>query len=112
MVNNTTYGLIKNGKDAILDNVPDMLAMSKRIGAAIPPICNILNIGYIKLKLIAPSSIIAKDGLNDEKTIYEDSNGYESMPLIQTYRTGENGIVTIESRLKKATSLHLPNSRR
>lgn len=94
--------IYKDFRDAILDNVPDMLAMSKRIGAAIPPICNILNIGYIKLKLIAPSSIIAKDGLNDEKTIYEDSNGYESMPLIQTYRTGENGIVTIEIKAKKS----------
>jgi len=91
----------KDFRDAILDNIPDMATMSKRISAAIPPICNILNIGFIKLKLIAPSSIIAREGLNDEKIIYEDTNGYESMPLIQTYRTGENGMATIEIRAKK-----------
>jgi len=92
----------KDFRDAILDNIPDMLAMSKRISAAIPPICNILNIGFIKLKLIAPISIIAKDGLNEERILYEDSYGHESMPLIQTYRTGENGIATIEIHAKKS----------
>ena len=76
--------------------------MSKRVSAAIPPICNILNIGYIKIKLIAPSSIIARHGLNQERIIYEDPNGFESMPIIQTYRTGENGMATIEIRAKKS----------
>ena len=98
----------KDFRDAILDNIPDMSAMSKRISVAIPPICNILNIGFIKLKLIAPSSIIAKEGLNDEKIIYEDTNGYESMPLIQTYRTGENGMATIEIRAKKSHKFSNP----
>jgi len=91
----------KDFRDAILDNIPDVLAIIKRISSSIPPVCNILNIGFIKLKLVAPSSIIAKDGLNDEKNIYEDPNGYESVPLIQTYRTGENGMATIEVRAKK-----------
>lgn len=92
----------KDFRDAILENIPDILVMMKRISTAIPPICNILNMGYIKLKLVAPSSIIAKNGLTGEKVIYEDSNGYESVPLIQTYRTGENGMVTIEIRAKKS----------
>ena len=92
----------KDFRDAILDNIPDMTAMSKRISAAIPPICNILNIGFIKIKLIAPSSIIARNGLNQERVMYEDPNGYESMPIIQTYRTGENGMATIEIRAKKS----------
>ena len=92
----------KDFRDAILDNIPDMSAMSKRVSAAIPPICNILNIGYIKIKLIAPSSIIARHGLNQERIIYEDPNGFESMPIIQTYRTGENGMATIEIRAKKS----------
>ena len=92
----------KDFRDAILDNIPDMAAMSKRVSAAIPPICNILNIGYIKIKLIAPSSIIARHGLNQERIIYEDPNGFESMPIIQTYRTGENGMATIEIRAKKS----------
>ena len=91
----------KEFRDGILDNIPDILAMSKRIATAVPPICNILNIGYIKLKLIAPSSIIAKNGMNDEKMIFEDPSGYELVPMIQTYRTGENGMVTIEIRAKK-----------
>ena len=88
-------------RDAILDNIPDISGMMKRISSAIPPICNILNIGYIKAKLIAPSSIIAKQGLNDERIVYEDPNGFEYAPLLQTYRTGENGIATIEVRAKK-----------
>ena len=92
----------KDFRDAILDNIPDMTAMSKRISAASPPICNILNIGFIKIKLIAPSSIIARNGLNQERVMYEDPNGYESMPIIQTYRTGENGMATIEIRAKKS----------
>lgn len=92
----------KDFRDAILDNIPDMTAMSKRVSAAIPPICNILNIGFIKIKLIAPSSIIARNGLNQERVMYEDPNGYESMPIIQTYRTGENGMATIEIRAKKS----------
>lgn len=92
----------KDFRDAILDNIPDMTAMSKRVSAAIPPICNILNIGFIKIKLIAPSSIIARNGLNQERVLYEDPNGYESMPIIQTYRTGENGMATIEIRAKKS----------
>ena len=92
----------KDFRDAILDNIPDMTAMSKRVSAAIPPICNILNIGFIKIKLIAPSSIIARNGLNQEQVMYEDPNGYESMPIIQTYRTGENGMATIEIRAKKS----------
>ena len=91
----------KDFRDAILDNVPDISALIKRVASAIPPICNILNIGYIKLKLIAPSSIIAKDGLNEEKIVYEDPAGYEPVPLIQTYRTGENGMATIEVRARK-----------
>ena len=91
----------KDFRDAILDNIPDMVAMSKRVSAAIPPICNILSIGFIKLKLIAPSSIIARNGLNEERIIYEDPNGRESMPLIQTYRTGENGMATVEIHAKK-----------
>ena len=91
----------KEFRDAILDNTPDVLATIKRISTAVPPICNILNIGFIKAKLIAPSSIIARQGLNDEKIIYEDPNGYETTPLIQTYRTGENGMATIEIRSKK-----------
>ena len=98
----------KDFRDAILDNIPDMAAMSKRISAAIPPICNILNIGFIKLKLIAPSSIIARNGLNEERIIYEDQSGYESMPLIQTYRTGENGMATIEIRAKKGRKFTNP----
>ena len=92
----------KDFRDAILDNIPDMTAMSKRVSAAIPPICNILNIGFIKIKLIAPSSIIARNGLNQERVMYEDPNGFESMPIIQTYRTGENGMATIEIRAKKS----------
>jgi diguanylate cyclase (GGDEF)-like protein len=92
----------KDFRDAILDNIPDMTAMSKRVSAAIPPICNILNIGFIKIKLIAPSSIIARNGLNQEQVMYEDPNGFESMPIIQTYRTGENGMATIEIRAKKS----------
>jgi diguanylate cyclase (GGDEF)-like protein len=92
----------KDFRDAILDNIPDMTAMSKRVSAAIPPICNILNIGFIKIKLIAPSSIIARTGLNQERVLYEDPNGFESMPIIQTYRTGENGMATIEIRAKKS----------
>lgn len=92
----------KDFRDAILDNIPDIMVVMKRVSGAISPICNILNIGYIKLKIIAPRSIIAKNGLNDEKIIYEDPNGYESVPVIQTYRTGENGIVTIEIRAKKS----------
>ena len=91
----------KTFRDAILDNIPDLTGMMKRISVAIPPICNILNIGFIKIKLVAPCSIIAKNGANTEKTVYEDPNGYEYAPLIQTYRTGENGIVTIEIRSKK-----------
>ena len=91
----------KTFRDAILDNIPDLTGMMKRISAAIPPICNILNIGFIKIKLVAPCSIIAKNGANSEKVVYEDTNGYEYAPLIQTYRTGENGIVTIEVRSKK-----------
>ena len=91
----------KNFRDAILDNSPDVLGMIKRISAAIPPICNVLGIGFLKAKILAPSSIIAKNGLNDEKIIYEDPNGYEIAPLIQTYRTGENGMATIEVRAKK-----------
>jgi diguanylate cyclase (GGDEF)-like protein len=91
----------KDFRDAILDNVPDINALIKRVSSAIPPICNILNIGYIRIKLIAPSSIIAKDGLNEEKIVYEDPAGYEPVPLIQTYRTGENGMATIEVRARK-----------
>jgi diguanylate cyclase (GGDEF)-like protein len=34
--------------------------------------------------------------------MYEDPNGFESMPIIQTYRTGENGMATIEIRAKKS----------
>lgn len=93
--------IYKDFRDAILDNIPDILAMVKRIAIAVPPICNILNVGYIKLKLVAPSSIITKEGLNDERVIYEEASGYEPVPLIQTYRTGENGMVTIEVRAKK-----------
>ena len=91
----------KHFRDAILDNIPDINGMTKRISAAIPPICHILNIGFIRVKLVAPSSIIDKRGTNGEKIIYEDPNGYEYAPLIQTYRTGENGIVTIEVRALK-----------
>ena len=91
----------KDFRDAILDNIPDVTALIKRVSSAIPPICNVLSIGYIKIKLIAPSSIIAKDGLNEEKIVYEDPAGYEAVPLIQTYRTGENGMATIEVRAKK-----------
>ena len=93
--------IYKDFRDAILDNIPDILAMIKRIAIAVPPICNILNIGYIKVKIVAPSSIITKEGLNDERIIFEDASGYEPVPLIQTYKTGENGMVTIEVRAKK-----------
>lgn len=91
----------KDFRDAILDNIPDIIAMIKRIAIAVPPICNILNVGYIKVKIVAPSSIITKEGLNDERVIYEEASGYEPVPLIQTYKTGENGMVTIEVRAKK-----------
>ncbi|SIO09453.1 bifunctional diguanylate cyclase/phosphodiesterase [Fibrobacter sp. UWB11] len=91
----------KDFRDAILDNVPDISALIKRVSSAIPPVCNILNIGFIKIKLIAPSSIISKEGLNEERIVYEDTTGYEQFPLIQTYRTGENGMATIEVRAKK-----------
>ena len=91
----------KDFRDAILDNIPDIIAMIKRIAVAVPPICNILNVGYIKVKIVAPSSIITKEGLNDERVIYEEASGYEPVPLIQTYKTGENGMVTIEVRAKK-----------
>ena len=93
--------IYKDFRDAILDNIPDILAMIKRIAVAVPPICNILNVGYIKVKIVAPSSIITKEGLNDERVIFEDASGYEPVPLIQTYKTGENGMVTIEVRAKK-----------
>ena len=93
--------IYKDFRDAILDNIPDILAMIKRIAVAVPPICNILNVGYIKVKIVAPSSIITKEGLNDERVIYEEASGYEPVPLIQTYKTGENGMVTIEVRAKK-----------
>ena len=62
----------KHFRDAILDNIPDMNGMMKRISTAIPPICHILNIGFIKAKLVAPSSIIDKKGIIGEKIIYED----------------------------------------
>ncbi len=91
----------KHFRDAILDNIPDINGMTKRISSAIPPICRILNVGFIRVKLVAPSSIIDKKGIIGEKIIYEDPNGYEYAPLIQTYRTGENGIVTIEVRAVK-----------
>ena len=91
----------KNFREAILDNIPDVPGVMRRISNAIPPICNILNIGFIKVKLVAPISLIARQGTNDEKIIYEDPNGYEIAPIIQTYRTGENGIVTVEVRAKK-----------
>lgn len=93
--------IYKDFRDAILGNIPDMVGMIHRISSAIPPICNTLGIGFIKVKLVAPCSIIAKNGLNQEKIVYEDTNGYESTPLIQTYRTGENGMATIEIRAKK-----------
>ena len=98
----------KDFRDAILDNIPDMAAMSKRISAAIPPICNILNIGFIKLKLIAPSSIIARNGLNEERIIYEDQSGYESMPKKKKKKKGENGMATIEIRAKKGRKFTNP----
>ena len=92
----------KNFREAILDNIPDIFGMMRRISIAIGPICNILNIGFVKVKLVAPVSIIARQGTNDEKIIYEDPNGYETAPIIQTYRTGENGIFTVEVRAKKS----------
>ena len=54
--------IYKDFRDAILDNIPDIIAMIKRIAVAVPPICNILNVGYIKVKIVAPSSIITKEG--------------------------------------------------
>ena len=85
-----------------------MQGMIKLISSAIPPICNVLNMGFIRVKLVAPCSIIAKNGLNEEKIIYEDPNGYEQTPLIQTYRTGENGMATIEVRAKKNCKFSAP----
>ena len=93
--------IYKDFRDAILDNIPDMMGMIHRISSAIPPICNTLYIGFIKVKLVAPCSIIAKNGLNEEKIVYENPNGYEFTPVIQTYRTGENGMATIEVRAVK-----------
>jgi len=98
----------KDFRDAILENIPNMHGMIKLISSAIPPICNVLNMGFIRVKLVAPCSIIAKNGLNEEKIIYEDTNGYEQTPLIQTYRTGENGMATIEVRAKKNHKFSVP----
>ena len=77
----------KNFRDAVLNNIPDVNGAIRCISNAIPPICNILNIGFIKIKLVAPVSLIARQGTNEEKIIYEDPNGYEIAPIIQTYRT-------------------------
>ena len=82
----------KNFRDAVLNNIPDVNGAIRCISNAIPPICNILNIGFIKVKLVAPVSLIARQGTNEEKIIYEDPHGCETAPIIQTYRTGENGI--------------------
>ena len=90
----------KNFRDAVLNNIPDVNGAIRCISNAIPPICNILNIGFIKVKLVAPVSLIARQGTNEEKIIYEDTHGCETAPIIQTYRTGENGIFTIEIRAK------------
>ena len=39
----------KNFREAILDNIPDIFGMMRRISIAIGPICNILNIGFVKV---------------------------------------------------------------
>lgn len=102
MDNALCSAVYKEFRDNLIENVRTQDEMIQRIAATITPVTDALHIGLINGKLMIPPSPITKNGVCGNKTIYSDNaNGYEPSTLIETFRTGENGIVTLSFNPKK-----------
>ena len=75
--------------------------MSIKASEAIFPLAEELNIGLAILKLSAPVSRFAPHGESRDITLFKSASGNEEVALMETYRTGEMGLVTILFHPKK-----------
>jgi len=91
----------KKFRDSLQVNVMDAPSMLELVAEVIPPIVQLLSIGKIEARLMAPATILTKDGINGSIKVYEDEAGFEVAALIETFRTGENGLVTVAFHPKK-----------
>lgn len=91
----------KKFRDSLQVNITDAGSMTELIGEAIPPVAQVLNVGKVEAKIMAPPSALTKNGFNGSIGIYEDKDGFEIAALIETFRTGENGLATISFHPRK-----------
>lgn len=81
-------------REKLQGNVASPKEMAELIGGAIPPIAQKLNVGLATAQSMSPQNPHVKDSLNGTMTVYCNPNGYEQASLIETFRTGENGLAT------------------
>ena len=88
---NGTYREFRNG---LQGNAVSPDEMAKAISASIGPIARTLNIGLIKASVMSPSD---KNSQNGNWTLFEAPEGAGTAALIETYRTGDNGLVNFSA---------------
>lgn len=81
-------------REKLQGNVTSPKEMAKLIGEALPPVIDKLNIGCISAQLMSPTNAHNKNPFCGTVAFYENPIGYEQNALIETFRTGENGLAT------------------
>ena len=87
-------GIYREFRNGLQGNVVSPDEMAKAIASSIVPVAKALNIGLLKASVMSPSD---KNSQNGNWTIYEAVEGSGTAALIETNRTGDNGIVNFSA---------------
>jgi hypothetical protein len=85
-------GIYREFRNGLQGNAMSPDEMAKAIASSIVPVAKALNIGLLKASVMSPSD---KNSQNGNWTIYEAAEGSGTAALIETNRTGDNGIVNM-----------------
>lgn len=88
--------LYKEFRTALLQSNAGHEQMAQIISKAIVPTAEIIHIGKISEKHMAPSTAMQRKSINESVTIYQSPTGFADNALIETFRTEDNGLSTIE----------------
>lgn len=87
-------GIYREFRNGLQGNAMSPDEMAKAIASSIVPVAKALNIGLLKASVMSPSD---KNSQNGNWTIYEAAEGSGTAALIETNRTGDNGIVNFSA---------------
>jgi diguanylate cyclase (GGDEF)-like protein len=79
-------------RSAFQKNCSSLDDMAKAISASIAPIAQALNIGLVKASLMNPAD---RNAYNANWTFFESPDGCSLAALIESFRTGDNGIFSL-----------------